>query len=146
MEKECVNGANCVAKGKSNLKFRDGHNQCWECEKAYRRERQRTSREYYMKKKYAALRQRQSGAGKRRSGAFGKPILTWEEFWQWYLETKDTFEKLFQTYLDSDNNPCLAPSVDRKDSKKGYEIGNLQWLTHSENSSKNNRDPLDYGY
>jgi len=33
----------------------------------------------------------------------------------------------------------IRPSIDRIDSTRGYLINNIQWMTHSENSSKTRR-------
>jgi len=74
------------------------------------------------------------------TGAVGKPLLTREEFLEWFKESRDEFDILWSAYVESGYSLTLAPSVDRIKSGKGYEIGNLQWLTQSDNSSKRDRD------
>lgn len=70
-----------------------------------------------------------------------KPLMSREDFYEWALEN-DQFKALFQRYLDHGCPRKLAPSVDRIDPERGYVIGNVQWLTQSENSKKgtNTRD------
>lgn len=104
------------------------------------RDRQLNNRKFYMQKKYIGMQRRTDGRDTQAEyRSRGKPILSWEEFWEWYLNTEQIFEKMFKEYLDSGENPCLAPSVDRVDESRGYEKGNLQWLTVGDNSSKRER-------
>lgn len=102
--------------------------------------RNRTNRKRQMQKTYYNMKMRTLGKGLYESGAKGKPILTFEEFWNFYQETKDIYETMYKNWLDSGEDHCLSPSIDRIESDKGYEIGNLQWLTHAVNSAKGNRD------
>lgn len=64
----------------------------------------------------------------------GLPVLSWEEFVEWGLTPE--FEEMYQRYLKSGKDRKLAPSVDRIDPTKGYVLGNIQWLTLSENSKR----------
>lgn len=65
---------------------------------------------------------------------FGLEILSREDFYNWSLNNPD-FKKLIDVYRESGYDRKLAPSIDRIDSSKGYILGNIRWLTHSENSS-----------
>ena len=65
----------------------------------------------------------------------GKTLLPREEFYEWALSNED-FKNLFTVYEKSNYEQRLAPSVDRIDSRKGYEIGNMEFVTHSENSRR----------
>jgi len=62
----------------------------------------------------------------------GLDILSKEDFINWSLETN--FKDLLLGYEESGYDRKLAPSVDRIDSILGYTIGNIRWITHSENS------------
>lgn len=64
----------------------------------------------------------------------GLPILDRDLFYKWSLNNED-FNRLFQEYEESGYDQRLAPSVDRVDSKLGYTLDNIRWLTHAENSS-----------
>lgn len=58
-----------------------------------------------------------------------------QHFYIWANASKD-FHRLFDEWVESGYQRKLAPSVDRKDSDRGYEIGNMEWVTHSENSRR----------
>ena len=64
----------------------------------------------------------------------GKELLEKQEFYNFSYNDPD-FNKLFDQWVDSDYQRKLSPSIDRIDASKGYFIGNIRWLTHSENSS-----------
>lgn len=65
----------------------------------------------------------------------GKSLLPRDEFYSWAMGS-ERFFALFKVYEDSEFSRKLAPSVDRKDSSMGYSIGNMEWVTHSENSRR----------
>lgn len=65
----------------------------------------------------------------------GKEILPKNEFYDWAISSND-FHSLFDAWVESGYERRLAPSVDRIDSSRGYEVGNMEWVTHSENSRR----------
>lgn len=65
----------------------------------------------------------------------GKALMPKEEFYDWALSRPD-FHALFDAWVASGYARRLAPSVDRIDSSRGYEPGNMEWVTHSENSRR----------
>lgn len=65
----------------------------------------------------------------------GKELFDKESFYSWAEDHPD-FKKLYQEYMDAGCPRKLAPSVDRKDSSKGYLFDNIEWVTHSENSRR----------
>lgn len=64
-----------------------------------------------------------------------KELLSKEDFYIWAKNNKQ-FHVLFKTWVQSDHDRKLTPSVDRIDSKLGYSISNMEWVTHSENSRR----------
>ncbi len=66
----------------------------------------------------------------------GMPYLSKKQFMEWADENMGTFIKLYRKWAESGYSTKLAPSVDRIDNNLGYTKNNLQWLTHSENTSK----------
>ena len=48
------------------------------------------------------------------------------------------YKRLYDEWVKSDFDPNLTPTLDRKDHKKGYVKGNLQFLTKSSNTTKGN--------
>ena len=63
-----------------------------------------------------------------------KSLLSREAFYSW-ANNSDIFHSMFQVWENSGYDRKLCPTVDRKDSSKGYEEENMRWLTHSENSA-----------
>lgn len=110
-----------------------------------RKLRYRTDKKYYLNNRYNVLKQRAEGRSIYPTGAKGLPFCTREEFINWCNETMDIFDPMWKTWQDSEYDLTKAPSVDRIDPRKGYEIENLQWLTQSDNSSKRDNLPFDYG-
>lgn len=62
-------------------------------------------------------------------------LLSRNDFLTW-AKTDSQFQYLFDVWRQSGHQHKLNPSVDRIDSKLGYEIGNMQWLTLQQNVSK----------
>lgn len=62
------------------------------------------------------------------------PILDKEVFYGWALND-EAYNTLHDEWVASDYCRKLSPSIDRIDTEKGYVMGNIRWLTHSENSS-----------
>lgn len=65
----------------------------------------------------------------------GKYLLPKEEFYVWAISSPE-FHRLFREWEESGFERKLAPSVDRKDSRAGYRLWNMEWVTHSENSRR----------
>ena len=64
----------------------------------------------------------------------GLPILPKEKFYAWSRANLD-FWRLYRVWAAAEYDRKLSPSVNRIDTKKGYEIGNIEWITHSANSA-----------
>jgi len=65
----------------------------------------------------------------------GLEIMSKEDFYQ-FTEQSEAFDKLYDEWVKSGYERRLSPSIDRIDSKVGYIEGNIQWITHGENSRK----------
>lgn len=65
----------------------------------------------------------------------GKYLLSKELFYEWSLNNEN-FNNLFNEWEISGYNRKTSPSIDRIDNSLGYDIENMQWITHSENSRK----------
>lgn len=64
-----------------------------------------------------------------------KSLLPKDEFYEWALAQQD-FHTIYDAWVRYGYPRCLAPSVDRIDPDRGYEIGNMEWVTMSENSRR----------
>jgi hypothetical protein len=88
----------------------------------------------FMMRLYRNMKSRVSGVQKQKFHLYqGKTLLSKEEFYEWFKNNKDK-DELFRKYEESGFDRKLAPSVDRIDSSKGYELDNIRLITHSENS------------
>lgn len=72
----------------------------------------------------------------RNKGHKGK-LISQSEFFD-YASKDATYKKLYNQWEDSGFQLKLTPTLDRKDAKKGYVKGNLQFLTYSDNVIKGN--------
>jgi len=93
----------------------------------------------YLSRSYSGMKRRIEGrGGGNREGETkywkGKPILPRDVFMTWAKNHPD-FLSLYKRYVMSDFDIKLAPSVNRMDSNKGYVLGNIEWLTQSQNSA-----------
>lgn len=87
----------------------------------------------YLMRTYRNMLSRVTGVLKTKEHLYkGLEILKREEFYKWSLESN--YPYLLQAYEASGYDMKLAPSIDREDSSLGYVIGNIRWVTHSENS------------
>lgn len=90
----------------------------------------------FLVRKYRNMQSRVTGIQKAKYHLYeGKDLLNRQEFYEWSKSNK-TFLKLFEDWLKSNYDRRLCPSVDRINSKEGYHISNMEWITHSENSSR----------
>ncbi len=82
---------------------------------------------------YRNMKSRVSGVQKEKFYLYkGLDILPKEEFYKW--AKTDIFYKMFKRWKISGYDRKLTPSVNRINPKIGYILGNMEWLTHSENS------------
>jgi len=85
---------------------------------------------------YRNMQSRVDGVQKLKAHLYaGKEILSRHEFYEWALAS-DKFHQLFDAWEKSGYDRKLSPSVDRIDPGLGYEINNMEWVTHSENSRR----------
>ena len=68
----------------------------------------------------------------------GRDICTQQEFLNWCEETRPIFMKMHKEWEESGFKRKFIPSIDRIDNDGGYALDNIQWLTLSENSAKDN--------
>lgn len=121
---------------------------CNECRCKYQRDiwpngRKKASIQNYEKspqgflmRLYRNMKSRINGVQKQKKHLYaGKYLLPKEQFYEW-AKNNQKFAELYATYVASGYERKLAPSVDRIDSEKGYEIDNMEFVTMSENSRR----------
>lgn len=89
----------------------------------------------FLVRAYRNMKSRVSGIQGKQHLYEGKALLDKADFYEWALSSKD-FHALFSNWEQSNYERKLSPSVDRKDSRKGYTKENMEWVTHSENSRR----------
>jgi hypothetical protein len=88
----------------------------------------------FLMRTYRNMESRVTGIQKKKAHLYmGKPLLPREEFYEW-AKNDLTFQTLFAIWGAQGYERKLTPSINRIDPAKGYELGNIEWLTHSENS------------
>ena len=130
-------------------------NKCKECNKSENKEnwwktrsaklefdtnRHRYSIQRIFNHRYAGIKARCKGTGRKYKVTGSTPLS--KEQWNKWCYDKENYKKFmsyYKVWVDTGFLNKTAPSIDRIISTKGYDIGNLQWLSHSENCSKNNK-------
>lgn len=119
-------------------------NVCYPClrsqSRSYYKKRRHYWRDYertpngFLMRSYRNMKSRVLGVQWKKAHLYeGKSILPKEEFYAWAKASQE-FQSLFKAWKKSGRNRKLTPSVNRKDSKLGYFVANMEWITHSENS------------
>ena len=94
----------------------------------------------FLMRMYRNMKSRVSGIQQKKAHLYsGKYILPREEFYKWAKPNKE-FLNLFYAWEKSGYNRRLTPTVDRIDPSRGYELKNMEWVTHSLNSSRANHN------
>jgi hypothetical protein len=90
----------------------------------------------FLMRLYRNMKSRITGVQKQKFHLYnGKTLLSKEDFMGWAL-THPRFKELFEVWTQTGYERRLAPSVDRISSSEGYELVNMEWVTHSVNSSR----------
>lgn len=92
--------------------------------------------EGFLRWKYKDMKQRVSSPS--RHGAklyYGLSLMSLEEFMAW-ASADSVFNKLWKAFILSGRVRRLTPTIDRIDTLRGYVAGNVQFLTHSQNTKK----------
>lgn len=83
---------------------------------------------------YNNMNRRVKGIQKKKAHLYeGLELLSRDDFYSWSLKSLG-FEVLYNDWVLSNYDRKLSPSIDRVDSSKGYNLSNMRWVTHSENS------------
>jgi len=98
----------------------------------------------FLMRLYRNMESRITGVQKQKLHLYeNKELLPRECFYAW-AKTNPVFLAMFSMWESSGYDRKLTPTVDRVESSLGYTIDNMQWLTHSQNSSKGARSRHGY--
>lgn len=142
-----------ISEFRKQKQTKDGHaNQCRLCLNEIQREKRRengnaTTHKYektkngFLMREYRNMLSRVTGVQKNKAHLYlGLPILDKDLFYEWALGSPE-FHTLFEAWKKAGHDIKLCPTVDRIDSYLGYEIPNMMWDTHSENSQRGSLSP-----
>ena len=89
----------------------------------------------YLMRMYRNMKSRIEGVQSLKAHLYrGKELMDKDSFYE-FAKCSPMFLVLFHQYEKEGYPRKLAPTADRIDSSKGYSINNIQWVTHSVNSS-----------
>ena len=88
----------------------------------------------FLMRAYRNMVSRAKGIQKRKAHLYrGITVLPRETFYAWATGNAE-FHRLFAEWEALGHDQKFTPSVDRIDSLGGYNLANMRWITHSENS------------
>lgn len=89
----------------------------------------------FLMRAYSNAKARVSGVQRERRHIYlGLPIMSRDEFYAWAWNDPN-FWRLYRMWTMAGFPMKLTPSLNRIDPRKGYVAGNVEWVTHSVNSS-----------
>ena len=93
----------------------------------------------FLMRMYRNMKSRVTGVQSKKAHLYlGKEIMDKALFYE-FAKCSPMFLALFYKYEKEGYVQKLAPTPDRIDSSKGYTMDNIQWVTHSVNSSRTTR-------
>lgn len=120
-------------KTKLREEFHRNQTTCKSCHTIRQREYRHTLRGF-LDQKYTAMSRRVRGKDRNCAHLMtGLPILPRKDFIVWAY-AQENLVGLFTAYRNSGWDFKLCPVIDRLDEKRGYELGNIRFITQSENS------------
>lgn len=105
----------------------------------YDKQRQHLDIKRIIDHRYSQMKKRTTTVCDRQYGAYGKPILSKEEYIAWFNQNRKDFNALYKEWADANFIKRLSPSIDRIDNSIGYIASNMQWLSFSDNAAKGNK-------
>lgn len=88
----------------------------------------------FLMRAYRNMQSRVTGVQWKKSHLYQNlSLLPREDFYAWSLLDQG-FNLLFDSWTKAGFPRKISPSIDRIDSSLGYELSNIRWITHSENS------------
>lgn len=89
----------------------------------------------FLMRTYRNMQSRVTGVQRKKAHLYlGLPILSRQDFYAWARSSHE-FWRLYQQWVKSGYDRRLSPSINRINTDEGYIVSNMEWLTHSVNSS-----------
>lgn len=126
----------CIDCGKKYITGKGSANRCHTHYLLFKR---RTDLEYFIRERYWSISKRVNSVEE--TCHYGLSTCSFEEFREFSINDEGLL-RLWTDWKDRDYSLSSSPSIDRVDKYKGYDLGNLQWTTQGENSSKDRKTPI----
>lgn len=110
----------------------------WAKDNNYEQYRQRYSLKRIFSHRYTSMKQRVDGGANRKYKVEGTSIFSKKAFIEWCYKPENfkKFNLIWNNWKENKFKRKLSPSIDRIDNNKCYTLKNIQWLTQSNNASK----------
>lgn len=106
------------------------------CQNCWHKVKRKTNRDFWLSTRYTEITQRCTNPKSNSADRYnGLEICSREEFKSKFINDPQ-FLYIFDQWGKNNYDILYSPSIDRIDNSKGYTIDNIQILTHSDNSSK----------
>lgn len=106
------------------------------CQNCWSKQKRHNNPRCYLQFRHSQIKQRCMNPRQQSAKYYnGLEVCDRDSFVEWSM-SDSAFPDLFQVWFDSGREYKLTPSIDRIDVSGVYVLGNLQWITHSENCIK----------
>ena len=106
------------------------------CQNCWHKVKRKTNKDFWLSTRYTEIVQRCTNPNNVRTNNYnGLEYCTREEFKSKFINDSQ-FLYTFEQWAIRNYDILYSPSIDRIDNTKGYTLDNIQVLTHSDNSSK----------
>lgn len=128
----------CICSECSEEKLHYGFGMCSAC---LRKNKRQNRPEFYLGVCYSEMSRRVKVFDELRPNYYGKDICTRDEFVSYFIKDKN-FLRQYKIWQDSGFLRYCSPSIDRVDNDNGYTLDNMQFISQSENGSKDKKIPI----
>lgn len=106
------------------------------CQNCWHKYKTRYNKRFFLRQKYAQVKQRCTNKKRLDHKRYHDKLdIEIEDFYNRFIKDEQ-FNRLYIDWQESNYEYCKCPSVDRINPKLGYSIDNIQFITHSQNSTK----------
>lgn len=105
------------------------------CDNCWKKNQRKTNLKFWLNDRYNHILRRVTSETESGGFYYGLDICSKKEFLDRFINDFQ-MKKIFKSWIKSNYDPRLIPSIDRIDSRDGYILGNMQALPHYLNCSR----------